>query len=123
MASKKSRKRGVSWRLGAVVMVITVAAVGLVARLVQLQVIDHSHYAAEARDIHVAKETVTGRRGALLDRNGYPLAASKDTYDVMVEVKAWKDGKAAAEAAGPGPGAAQGGPPPKGRPPEDGERG
>ena len=99
MASKKSRKRGVSWRLGAVVMVITVAAVGLVARLVQLQVIDHSYYAAEARDIHVAKETVTGRRGALLDRNGYPLAASKDTYDVMVEVKAWKDGKAAAEAA------------------------
>src|SRR3972149_458954 len=99
MASKKSRKRGVSGRLGAVVIIITIAAVGLVARLVQLQVIDHSHYAAEARDIHVAKETVTGRRGALLDRNGYPLAASKDTYDVMVEVKAWKDGKAAAEAA------------------------
>ena len=99
MASKKSRKRGVSWRLGAVVMVITIAAAALVARLVQLQVIDHSYYAAEARDIHVAKETVTGRRGALLDRNGYPLAASKDTYDVMVEVKAWKDGKAAAEAA------------------------
>src|SRR3972149_3122858 len=99
MASKKSRKRGVSGRLGAVVMVIACAAVGLVARLVQLQVLDHSHYAAEARDIHVAKETVTGRRGALLDRNGYPLAASKDTYDVMVEVKAWEDGKAAAEAA------------------------
>jgi len=99
VASKKSRKRGVSWRLGAVVMVITIAAAALVARLVQLQVIDHSYYAAEARDIHVAKETVTGRRGALLDRNGYPLAASKDTYDVMVEVKAWKDGKAAAEAA------------------------
>ncbi|MBF8286232.1 MAG: penicillin-binding protein 2 [Dehalococcoidia bacterium] len=99
MASKKSRKRGVSWRLGAVVMVITISAAALVARLVQLQVIDHSYYAAEARDIHVAKETVTGRRGALLDRNGYPLAASKDTYDVMVEVKAWKDGKAAAEAA------------------------
>ncbi|HLA17780.1 MAG TPA: hypothetical protein VJ253_00470, partial [Dehalococcoidia bacterium] len=88
-----------SWRLGAVVMVITFAAAGLVARLVQLQVIDHSYYAAEARDIHVAKETVTGRRGALLDRNGYPLAASKDTYDVMVEVEAWKDSKAAAEAA------------------------
>src|SRR3989337_539916 len=89
MASKKSRKRGVSWRLGAVVIVITFAAVALVARLVQLQVLDHSYYAAEARDIHVAKETVTGRRGALLDRNGYPLAASKDTYDVMDETKAW----------------------------------
>jgi len=80
-------------------MVITLAALGLVIRLVQLQVVDHSHYAAEARAIHVAKETVTGRRGALLDRNGYPLAASKDTYDVMVEVKSWKDGKDAAQAA------------------------
>ena len=99
MASGKSRKRGVSWRLGAVVMVITIAAAGLVARLVQLQVIDHGQYAAEARDIHVAKETVTGRRGALLDRNGYPLAASKDTYDVMVETKAWKDANAANESA------------------------
>src|SRR3990170_1289644 len=98
MASKKSHKRGVSWRLAAIVMVITIAAAALVARLVPLPVIDHSYYAAGARDIHVAKETVTGRQGALLDRNGYPLAASKDTYDVMVEVKAWKDGKAAAEA-------------------------
>jgi len=80
-------------------MVIAVASAGLVARLVQLQVIDHSYYASEARDIHVAEETVTGRRGALLDRNGYPLAASKDTYDVMVEAKAWEDPKAAAEAA------------------------
>src|SRR3972149_4513176 len=99
MASGKSRKRGVSWRLGAGGVVFPIAAVGLVARLVQLKVIDHSQYAAEARDIHVAKETVPGRRGALLDRNGYALAASKDTYDVMVEVKAWKDSKTAAEAA------------------------
>ncbi len=52
---------------------------------------DHDRYASEARNIHVAEETVTGRRGALLDRNGYPLAASKDTYDIMVEVKAWND--------------------------------
>jgi cell division protein FtsI/penicillin-binding protein 2 len=103
-------------------MVITVAAAALVARLVQLQVIDHSHYAAEARDIHVAEETVTGRRGALLDRNGYPLAASKDTYDVMVEVKAWKDGKAAAEAGGPRAGGGRDRGRDQGRPPEDGER-
>ena len=92
MASKKSRKRGVE-----------LAAVGRgdghhvrrrrrsSLRLVQLQVIDHSQYAAEARDIHVSQETLTERRGALLDRNGYPLAASKDTYDVMVERDAWKD--------------------------------
>jgi stage V sporulation protein D (sporulation-specific penicillin-binding protein) len=86
-----SRKRGVNWRLGAVVALIALTAMALVARLVQLQIVDHERYAAEARNIHVAQETVTGRRGALLDRNGYPLAASKDTYDVMAEVKAWDD--------------------------------
>src|SRR3989337_2689252 len=94
-----SRRRGANWRLGAVMTVIAVATVALVARLVQLQVLDHDRYSAEARNIHVAEEKVTGRRGALLDRNGSPLAASKDTYDVMVEVKAWKDGAKAREAA------------------------
>jgi cell division protein FtsI/penicillin-binding protein 2 len=86
-----SRKRGVNWRLGAVVALIAVATLALVARLVQLQVVDHDRYAAEARSMHMARETVTSRRGALLDRNGYPLAASKETYDVMAEVKAWED--------------------------------
>jgi len=86
-----SRKRGVSWRLGTVVALIALTAMALVARLVQLQIVEHERYAAEARDIHVAQETVTGRRGALLARNGYPLAASKETYDVMAEVEAWKD--------------------------------
>ena len=86
-----SRKLGVNWRLGLVVALIALAALALVARLVQLQIVDHERYAAEARNIHMARETVTGRRGALLDRSGYPLAASKETYDVMAEVKAWVD--------------------------------
>lgn len=93
------RKRGVSWRLATVMLVIAVAGAGIVGRLVQLQIMDHGRYAAEARSIHITKETVSGRRGALLDRNGYPLAASKDTYDVMVEVRAWKDAARAVQAA------------------------
>jgi cell division protein FtsI/penicillin-binding protein 2 len=72
-------------------VLITVATLALIARLVQLQIVDHEHYATEARNIHVSQETVTGRRGALLDRNGYPLAASKETYNIMAEVKAWED--------------------------------
>ena len=95
-----SRKRGVNWRLGVVITVIAVATLVILARLVQLQIVDHDYYSAEARNIHVAQETVTGRRGALLDRNGYPLAASKNTYDVMVEVKAWESFTKAREAAG-----------------------
>ena len=94
-----SRKRRVNWRLGAVMLFIAIAAAGIVVRLVQLQIVEHDRYASEARNIHVAEETVTGRRGALLDRNGYPLAASKNTYDVMVEVNAWKEINRAEEAA------------------------
>jgi cell division protein FtsI/penicillin-binding protein 2 len=97
-----------NWRLGAVVTVIAVATLAIVGRLVQLQIVNHDRYAAEARNIHVAEETVTGRRGALLDRNGYPLAASKDTYDVMVEVKAWEDVAKANEAASAISGVTQG---------------
>ncbi len=94
-----SRKRRVNWRLGAVMLFIALATAGIVVRLVQLQIVEHDRYASEARNIHVAEETVTGRRGALLDRNGYPLAASKNTYDIMVEVNAWKEINRAEEAA------------------------
>ena len=98
-----SRNPGVNWRLGVVVAIIILATLALVARLVQLQILDHERYATEARNIHVTRETVSGRRGALLDRNGYPLAASKNAYDVMVEVKAWQSpidaGQAAADIA------------------------
>ncbi len=86
-----SRKMGLNWRLGFVVAIITLATLGIVARLVQLQIVNHDRYATEAQNIHVAQKIMSGRRGALLDRNGYPLAASKNTYDVMVEVKAWQD--------------------------------
>lgn len=98
MAKKKS-SRAPRWRLGFVVVVIAASATGLVGRLVQLQLLDHTRYAAEARAIHVAQETVTGRRGALLDRNGHPLSASRETFDVMVEVKAWKKAEDAEKAA------------------------
>jgi len=62
----------------------------MTGRLAQLQIVDHPQYAEEARLSHNVEQTVTDRRGALLDRNGYPLAASEDTFDVMVERDAWK---------------------------------
>lgn len=91
-------RRRANWRLGLVVAFIALAALGLVGRLVQLQIVDHQRYAAQARLTHLSRETVSSRRGALLDRNGHPLAASQDTYDVMVERRAWKDPQRAAEA-------------------------
>lgn len=84
-------KHNFSGRIGAVVVFMGLAAAAILGRLFQLQVIDHTYYAAEARQTRLHEETVTSRRGAILDQNGYPLAVSVDTYDIMVEKRAWND--------------------------------
>ncbi len=78
---------------------IAVGAVILTGRLAQLQILDHAEYAAEARLIHLSQNTLSDRRGALLDRNGYPLAGSEDSFDVLVETRAWRDPGKAQQAA------------------------
>ncbi|TMB99055.1 MAG: penicillin-binding protein 2 [Chloroflexi bacterium] len=85
-----NRSGGVTWRLWAVIAAMGVGTLIMTGRLAQLQIVDHPQYAEEARLSHNVEQTVTDRRGALLDRNGYPLAASEDTFDVMVERDAWK---------------------------------
>jgi cell division protein FtsI/penicillin-binding protein 2 len=84
-----------TWRVWMVMTAIGIGALILVARLAQLQIIEHDRYAAEARLTHIQQDTLLDRRGALLDRNGFPLAGSQDSYDLFVEKKAWADGGAA----------------------------
>ncbi|MEE8369435.1 MAG: hypothetical protein V3S00_01550, partial [Dehalococcoidia bacterium] len=93
------RRRNGSWRLWTVIGVISLATLILVGRLAQLQLLDHEQYDSQARLTHVSQETLSSRRGALLDRNGYPLAASENTYNVMVERRAWDDPASASQAA------------------------
>lgn len=81
------------------VAVIALGTLVVVARLVQLQILSHDEYAEQARLTHVNQETLLDRRGAILDRNGYPLAASEDSFDVLVEIKSWADPANAEEAA------------------------
>ncbi len=87
------------WRVWAVVAAIVMATAVVTLRLVQLQIVDHAQYAADARLIHYGQDTLADRRGALLDRNGYPLAASEAAFNVMVEKRAWEDPAAAQTAA------------------------
>ena len=61
----------------------------LCARLVQLQVFEHDHYAAAARAELLGGETIYARRGAILDRNGGVLATSVDTWDIYVNRRLW----------------------------------
>lgn len=95
----RGQKWSTTWRVWTVVTAIGVAAAILIGRLAQLQIIDHQRYSAEARLTHISEDTLSDRRGALLDRNGYPLAGSQDSFDIMVETKAWRDEPDAAESA------------------------
>src|SRR5207244_8920238 len=95
----RGQKWSTKWRVWMVVAAIVAVAGVLIARLGQLQILDHQEYATEARLSHVSEDTISGRRGALLDRNGYPLAGSQDSFDLMVETQAWSDSNHATESA------------------------
>ena len=76
----------------------TVIAAVVVARLVQIQVLEHDRYAEEARSELFTSDTVFERRGAILDRNGFLLAMSTDTWDLYVASRVWNDDTTAREA-------------------------
>ena len=90
---------GIARRLLIVVAVLAVAVLGLVFRLVDLQLIHHQSYRQQAEEEHLSRLDILPRRGAILDRNGYPLAASVDTYDVLVDKHIWGDGDKARQPA------------------------
>ena len=85
------RQAGLSpWRLRLVAVVFAVCAGALAARLVQIQILDHGRYDAEARDIHFWRQEIDGPRGAILDRNGFPLVTGIDTFNIHVDREAWE---------------------------------
>lgn len=63
----------------------------VLARLAQLQVLDHRTYANQAKTEQAGQTTIFARRGAVLDRNGNALAVSTDTWDVYVNSVAWRN--------------------------------
>jgi cell division protein FtsI/penicillin-binding protein 2 len=83
---------GIARRLAVVVIVLAVAGLGLVGRLVDLQLVHHQSYREQAQQEHLSRVDILPRRGAILDRNGYPLAASVDAYDVLVDKHIWGEG-------------------------------
>jgi cell division protein FtsI/penicillin-binding protein 2 len=61
----------------------------VVARLVYIQILNHDRYREEAREEHFDRRLVRASRGAILDRNGFPLATSLDVFDLYVDRRAW----------------------------------
>jgi cell division protein FtsI/penicillin-binding protein 2 len=67
------------------------AGVVLTARTAYIQIIDEEHYKAEARNEHFGQQVVRAPRGAILDRNGYPLATTVDAFDIYIDRAVWQD--------------------------------
>ena len=63
----------------------------IAGRLVQVQVLEHDRYAAQAKAELRGSATLYAQRGSILDRNGNVLAASVDTWDVYVTTRSWRD--------------------------------
>jgi len=85
-------KRGrMNTRLMTLAVGLALAGALLTGRVVQVQIVDNAHYKAEARQEHFGQQEVRAPRGAILDRNGYPLATTVDAYDVYINRGDWRD--------------------------------
>ena len=90
-------------RLIGLAVVFAVAGMALTARIVYVQLVHAGHYQNEARDEHFGQQVVRAPRGAILDRNGFPLATTVDAYDVFINRPDWQDAGAALRGAAAAP--------------------
>ncbi len=61
------RNRRLTWRLALLMFALLVRTGGIVVRLVQVQIIDHDYYAAQADEEHLHQTVVRAPRGAISD--------------------------------------------------------
>ena len=77
-------------RLWALAAIFALGGAALTARIAYVQLVDADRYRAEANNEHFGQQEVRAARGAILDRNGYPLATTVDAFDVFVNRADWK---------------------------------
>jgi cell division protein FtsI (penicillin-binding protein 3) len=64
---------------------LTLVLLVFVGRLLQVQAVDASAYAAKAEQNRYVVHTLAAERGGITDRNGVALAISEDAYDVTAD--------------------------------------
>ena len=72
------------WRLAIVYIVVALVFVGLLTRLVNLQILQSSAWAVSAVDNYTNEVSVPAPRGIIYDRNGYILARNLASYNVVI---------------------------------------
>src|SRR6202034_3899055 len=72
------------WRSAVVLGLVVLGAIGLAARAVELQLLDHGFLAKQGDDRSMRVVKIAAHRGAITDRNGEPLAVSTPVDSVWV---------------------------------------
>ena len=71
-------------RITATLAIIILLSLGLVARLIYLQVMGHEHYSTLSRNNRIKISPVVPTRGLIYDRNGVMLAENLPTYSLDI---------------------------------------
>ncbi|MCX5313631.1 penicillin-binding protein 2 [Streptomyces sp. NBC_00154] len=74
-------------RLRLVSLGLTLVMLAFVVRLLQVQAVDASAYAAKAEENRYLEYTISAERGEITDRSGIALAISVDAYDITADPK------------------------------------
>ncbi|MET7987588.1 MULTISPECIES: penicillin-binding protein 2 [unclassified Streptomyces] len=72
-------------RLRMVSLALTLVMIAFVVRLLQVQAVDASTYAAKAEQNRYVGRTLAAERGGITDRDGVELATSVDAYDITAD--------------------------------------
>ncbi|WP_240123198.1 penicillin-binding protein 2, partial [Streptomyces sp. MUM 136J] len=72
-------------RLRMVGLALTLVMLAFIVRLLQVQAVDASTYAAKAEQNRYVVHTLAAERGGITDRNGVALATSVDAYDITAD--------------------------------------
>jgi cell division protein FtsI (penicillin-binding protein 3) len=87
-------------RLAVLAVVLLLCGVGIFARLVSLQVVQHEKYASQARSQQEHPSVIPAPRGTIFDRNGQILARSVPADSVSVNPQQIEDVRGATEILG-----------------------
>jgi len=89
------------YRLSIVLILILFVLTLVAGKLLELQGLNRSAYSAMAERQRLHTVTITAPRGAILDRNGAPLAETVDARDIYADPKEVKDAPGTAQQLAP----------------------
>ena len=96
----RGRSAAVNHRLASMAVILFLWALAILARLIVLQVVQHTKYAEKARKQQEELVAIPAPRGTIIDRNGQPLAISVPVASVSVNPLQMSDPHMASEVLG-----------------------